>query len=71
LNFLIKTGTVFIKTAIFALNLNAIYMSNLIYWILFLISAALMVLLLVFSPAWFWVMLPFTGTFLVKALNVI
>ena len=46
-------------------------MSKLLYWIGFIVSAAIMVWLLMCHPEWFWAMLPFVGTFLVKALNVI
>ena len=46
-------------------------MSKIIYWILFLVSALLMVLLLMYAPQWFWAMLPFTGTFFVKAIDVL
>jgi len=46
-------------------------MSKIVYFILFLISASLMVLLLMSAPQWFWAMLPFTGTFLVKSLDVL
>ncbi|MBK7094843.1 MAG: hypothetical protein IPH57_07310 [Saprospiraceae bacterium] len=46
-------------------------MSKLLYWIGFIVSTAIMVWLLVYHPEWFWAMLPFVGTFLVKALDVI
>ena len=39
------------------------------YWILFFISLVVMILLLAFMSAWFWVALPFVGTFLVQALD--
>jgi hypothetical protein len=46
-------------------------MTKLIYWLGFLVSTAVMIWLLAFHPQWFWVMLPFVGAFLVKALDVI
>ncbi len=42
-----------------------------VYALLFLISLAGMVLFLMFKPEWFWVMMPFVGTTLVKALDII
>ncbi len=46
-------------------------MTKLIYWLGFLVSTAIMIWLLACHPQWFWAMLPFVGTFLVKALDVI
>ena len=46
-------------------------MSRLFYWIMFFISTAIMIWLLMFHPEWFWAMLPFVATSLVKALDVI
>ncbi len=46
-------------------------MSKLIYWIVFFVSTAFMIYLLMFAPQWFWAMLPFVGVSLVKALDVI
>jgi hypothetical protein len=40
-------------------------------WILFLVSTIIMVALMIYKPAWFWVALPFSTTYLVKALRVI
>jgi hypothetical protein len=40
-------------------------------WILGLAFTAGVVALLVFAPQFFWVLLPFAGTFLAKAFNVI
>ena len=40
-------------------------------WIIFLISTIIMVALMIYKPAWFWVALPFSTTYLVKALRVI
>ena len=40
-------------------------------WIIFLISTIIMVALMIYKPAWFWVALPFSTTTLVKALRVI
>jgi hypothetical protein len=41
------------------------------YWLLFLISLVVIVLLLLFITPWFWVALPFVLTFLVKAMGVV
>jgi hypothetical protein len=40
-------------------------------WLLFLVSTAAVILLLMFADEWFWVALPFSLTYLVKALNAI
>ncbi|MEP7320962.1 MAG: hypothetical protein ABI761_03545 [Saprospiraceae bacterium] len=40
-------------------------------WIYTLISLAVMLTFLAFKPEWFWVALPFFGTYLVKAFGVI
>lgn len=40
-------------------------------WIIFLVSTIIMVALMIYKPAWFWVALPFSTTYLVKALRVI
>ena len=40
-------------------------------WILFLVSTIIMVALMIYKPAWFWVALPFSTTYFVKALRVI
>ncbi|MEY4876421.1 MAG: hypothetical protein RI955_1080 [Bacteroidota bacterium] len=40
-------------------------------WILALGFTAGVILLLVFAPQFFWVLLPFAGVFLAKAFNVI
>jgi hypothetical protein len=40
-------------------------------WVLFLVSTAAVILLLMFADEWFWVALPFSLTYLVKALNAI
>ncbi|MEL7222674.1 MAG: hypothetical protein AAGJ93_15240 [Bacteroidota bacterium] len=39
-------------------------------WIWFLVSTAIMILLLIFANEWFWLALPFSLTYLVKALRV-
>lgn len=39
-------------------------------WILFLISTAVMIFLLFYASEWFWIALPFSTTFLVKALRM-
>lgn len=36
-------------------------------WILFLVSAAVLIAMLVYLPQWFWLALPFTLTYLAKA----
>ncbi len=41
------------------------------YWILFLVSLVVLVLFLMFASNWFWAILPFVLTFLVKAMDVI
>ncbi len=46
-------------------------MSKLIYWIIFIVSTSIMVWLLMFHAEWFWVMLPFVGVSIVKALDII
>jgi fatty acid desaturase len=38
-------------------------------WILFLVSAVLCILLLIYADEWFWIPLPFALTYLVKALR--
>lgn len=40
-------------------------------WTYTFISLAVMLVLLAVKPEWFWVALPFFGTYLVKALGVI
>lgn len=39
------------------------------YWIYFLISAVVFILMLIFVDAWFWVSMPFMLTYLVYALG--
>ena len=39
-------------------------------WLIFLVSAAATILLLIFKDTFFWVALPFALTYLVKALKV-
>jgi hypothetical protein len=41
------------------------------YWLLFLVSTALLIFMMIFVNEWFWVVLPFSLTSLVKALRVI
>ncbi len=38
-------------------------------WLLFLASTAIVILLLIFADEWFWVALPFSLTYFVKAVN--
>ena len=40
-------------------------------WILFLISTAILVYMMIFVNEWFWVALPFSLTYLVWAMRVI
>lgn len=39
------------------------------YWLLFLISLVIFILMLIFLNQWFWVSMPFMLTFLVMALG--
>jgi 4-hydroxybenzoate polyprenyltransferase len=39
-------------------------------WLLFLISTAVMIAMLIWLNEWFWLAMPFSLTFLVKALKV-
>lgn len=38
-------------------------------WLLFLVSTAVVILLLMFADEWFWVALPFSLTYFVKAVD--
>ncbi len=38
-------------------------------WIMFLVSTLVMVALLIFANEWFWLALPFSLTYLVRALD--
>ena len=38
-------------------------------WILFIISTIVMIALIIFIPEWFWLALPFSLTYLVKAFD--
>jgi len=40
-----------------------------IYWIGFIVSVLICAAFLIWNASWFWVMLPFIGTFFVKALD--
>lgn len=40
-------------------------------WIIFLVSTVIMTGMLLYMSEWFWVMLPFVLTYLVKALRAI
>lgn len=44
--------------------------SNLMDWVLFLASTVVLVLMLIYVNEWFWLALPFSLTYLVKALKV-
>ncbi|MEL6656437.1 MAG: hypothetical protein AAFY48_14535 [Bacteroidota bacterium] len=39
-------------------------------WIWFLVSTVIMILMLIYLNEWFWLALPFSLTYLVKALRV-
>ena len=39
-------------------------------WILFIASTALMLVMLFLTPQWFWLVLPFSLTFLVQAMKM-
>ncbi len=41
------------------------------YWLLFLVSTAILIFMMIFVNEWFWVVLPFSLTSLVKGLRVI
>ncbi|HNR08469.1 MAG TPA: hypothetical protein PKM27_14210 [Saprospiraceae bacterium] len=45
--------------------------SSRLMWVYTLISLVIMLFLLAVKPEWFWVALPFFGTYLVKAFGVI
>lgn len=38
-------------------------------WILFVVFTVIVVAMLIWTPQWFWLLLPFPLTFLVKAMN--
>jgi len=40
-------------------------------WIIFLVATAVLILLLIFANEWFWLALPFSLTYLAKALKVL
>ncbi|MCB9340569.1 MAG: hypothetical protein H6577_20790 [Lewinellaceae bacterium] len=50
--------------------MNAEKSSNTINWILFVVFTVIVVAMLFLTPQWFWLLLPFPLTFLVKALDV-
>jgi len=41
------------------------------YWGLFLVSTLIMIAMLIWMNEWFWLALPFSLTYLVKALDVV
>jgi len=43
--------------------------SNTTDWILFIVWTIIFLALLIYVPQWFWVVIPFPLTYLVKALN--
>ncbi len=40
-----------------------------LYWLAFLLSTAVMIAMLLYTPAWFWIPLPFVLTSFVMALD--
>jgi hypothetical protein len=50
--------------------MNAEKSSTGLDWILFIVTTAIMLVMLFTMPQWFWLMLPFSLTYLVKALRV-
>lgn len=44
--------------------------SSMFDWVLFLVSTIIMIAMLVWLPQWFWLALPFSLTYLVKAMNL-
>ncbi len=50
--------------------MNAEKSSTRLHWILFFISTAVMLAMLVLTPQWFWLVLPFSCTFLVQAMDL-
>lgn len=44
--------------------------SRAIDWIIFLVSTVIMIFMLMYMDEWFWVALPFSLTYLVKALDM-
>ncbi len=45
--------------------------STLLDWLLFLVSTAIMIALLLYADEWFWLAMPFSFTYFAKALRVI
>ena len=52
-------------------NMNQSTTSTRTDWLIFLVSTMAMILMLKFQPEFFWVFLPFSGTYLAKALKAI
>jgi len=44
--------------------------SRTIDWIIFLVSTVILIFMLMYMDEWFWVALPFSLTYLVKALDM-
>ncbi|MCU0346551.1 MAG: hypothetical protein MUC59_06395 [Saprospiraceae bacterium] len=40
------------------------------YWMLFAVTLVITLVMLVFVPQWFWIMIPFPLTFLVQAMRL-
>ncbi len=40
------------------------------YWLITLVSAVACIMLLIYSPEWFWLTLPFLLTYFVKAIGM-
>jgi hypothetical protein len=50
--------------------MNAEKTSTGLHWILFFVSTAVLIAMLLFMPQWFWLVLPFSCTFLVQAMDL-
>ena len=50
--------------------MNAEKTSTGLDWILFIVSTVILIGMLIYVPQWFWLALPFSLTYLVKAMRV-
>ncbi|MEY3368023.1 MAG: hypothetical protein RI973_1178 [Bacteroidota bacterium] len=50
--------------------MNAEKTSSRTSWLLFVVSTVIMLLMLIWVPQWFWVVLPFSLTYLVQAMRL-
>ena len=50
--------------------MNAERSSSSLNWLLFLISTVVMIAMLIWLPQWFWLALPFSLTYLVRAMDL-